>query len=61
MSSRGERVFNDWSQEIATTVMPAVLATMGVVGAWRGIIDGVSERFSSSAKMASGEGGAQAC
>lgn len=44
----------DWSHEIATTVMPAFLATMGVAAAWLGIIEGVSDGLSSFAKMASG-------
>ena len=44
----------DWSHEIATTVMPAFLATMGVAAAWLGIIEGVSDGVSSFAKMASG-------
>jgi hypothetical protein len=35
-------LFSDWSHEIATTVMPAFLATMGVAPAWLGIIEGVS-------------------
>jgi MFS family permease len=44
----------DWSHEIATTVMPAFLATMGVAAAWLGFIEGVSDGLSSFAKMASG-------
>lgn len=47
-------LFSDWSHEIATTVMPAILATMGVAAAWLGIIEGVSDGLSSFAKMASG-------
>lgn len=47
-------LFADWSHEIATTVMPAFLATMGVAAAWLGIIEGVSDGLSSFAKMASG-------
>mgnify|MGYP000725348561 CR=1 FL=1 len=47
-------LFSDWSHEIATTVMPAFLATMGVAAAWLGIIEGVSDGLSSFAKMASG-------
>ena len=35
-------LFSDWSHEIATTVMPAFLATMGVAAAWLGLIEGVS-------------------
>ena len=47
-------LFSDWSHEIATTVMPAFLATMGVAAAWLGLIEGVSDGLSSFAKMASG-------
>jgi ABC-type xylose transport system permease subunit len=36
-------LFSDWSHEIATTVMPAFLATMGVAAAWLGLIEGVSD------------------
>jgi MFS family permease len=45
---------SDWSHEIATTVMPTFLATMGVAAAWIGLIEGVSDGLSSFAKMASG-------
>ncbi len=47
-------LFSDWSHEMATTVMPAFLATMGVAAAWLGVIEGVSDGLSSFAKMASG-------
>jgi MFS family permease len=47
-------LFSDWSHEMATTVMPAFLATMGVAPVWLGIIEGVSDGLSSFAKMASG-------
>ena len=47
-------LFSDWSHEIATTVMPAFLATMGVAAAWLGIIEGVSDGLSSFVKMGSG-------
>ncbi len=47
-------LFSDWSHEIATTVMPAFLATMGVAAAWLGLIEGISDGLSSFAKMASG-------
>jgi MFS family permease len=47
-------LFSDWSHEMATTVMPAFLATMGVAAAWLGLIEGVSDGLSSFAKMASG-------
>src|SRR5439155_8904519 len=48
-------LFSDWSHEIATTVMPAFLATMGVAAAWLGLIEGVSDGLSSFAKMGSGD------
>lgn len=47
-------LFSDWSHEIATTLMPAFLATMGVAAFWVGLIEGVSDGLSSFAKMASG-------
>ena len=47
-------LFSDWSHEIATSVLPAFLATMGVAAAWLGLIEGVSDGLSSFAKMASG-------
>ncbi|MDQ6631871.1 MAG: MFS transporter, partial [Verrucomicrobiota bacterium] len=47
-------LFSDWSHEMATAVMPAFLATMGASAAWLGLIEGVSDGFSSFAKMASG-------
>src|SRR6266567_3550035 len=47
-------LFSDTSHEMATTIMPAFLATMGVAAAWLGLIEGVSDGLSSFAKMASG-------
>lgn len=47
-------LFSDLSHEIATTVMPAFLATMGVAAAWLGWIEGISDGLSSFAKMGSG-------
>lgn len=47
-------LFSDWSHEIATTVMPAFLATMGAAAAWLGLIEGVSDGLSSVAKLDSG-------
>jgi MFS family permease len=47
-------LFSDWSHEIATALLPAFLATMGVEAAWLGLIEGVSDGLSSFAKMASG-------
>src|SRR2546425_10425021 len=47
-------LFSDWSHEIATTLLPTFLATMGVAAAWLGLIEGISDGLSSFAKMASG-------
>jgi MFS family permease len=47
-------LFSDWSHEIATTVLPAFLATMGVAAAWLGFIEGIADGLSSFAKMGSG-------
>ncbi len=47
-------LFSDWSHEIATTLLPAYLASMGLAAAWLGLIEGVSDGLSSFAKMASG-------
>ena len=47
-------LFSDWSHEMATTVLPAFLATLGVAAFWLGLIEGVADGLSSFAKMASG-------
>ncbi len=47
-------LFSDWSHEIATTLLPGFLATMGVAAAWLGLIEGIADGLSSFAKMASG-------
>src|SRR4051812_24185019 len=47
-------LFSDWSHEIATTLLPTFLATMGAAAAWLGAIEGVSDGISSIAKMGSG-------
>jgi MFS family permease len=47
-------LFSDWSHEIATTILPAFLATMGAAAAWLGLIEGISDGLSSFAKMTSG-------
>jgi MFS family permease len=47
-------LLSDWSHEIATTVLPAFLASMGAAAAWLGVIEGVADGLSSVAKMASG-------
>jgi hypothetical protein len=38
-------LFSDTSHEMATAVLPAFLATMGVAAAWLGLIEGVSDVF----------------
>jgi MFS family permease len=47
-------LFSDWSHEIATSAMPAFLASLGVAAAWIGLIEGVSDGLSSFAKLLSG-------
>ncbi|MCX7723531.1 MAG: MFS transporter, partial [Verrucomicrobiae bacterium] len=47
-------LFSDWAHEIATSVLPAFLATLGASAAWLGLIEGVSDGLASFAKMASG-------
>jgi MFS family permease len=47
-------LFSDWAHEIATTLLPSYLATMGVAAVWLGVIEGVADGLSSFAKMASG-------
>lgn len=47
-------LFSDWSHEMATTVLPAFLATLGAAAAWLGLIEGISDGLSSFAKMGSG-------
>ena len=45
---------SDWSHEIASTLLPAFLATMGVAAAWLGLIEGVADGVSCFAKLGSG-------
>jgi MFS family permease len=47
-------LLSDTAHEIATTIMPAFLATMGAAAAWLGLIEGVSDGLSSFAKLGSG-------
>jgi MFS family permease len=47
-------LLSDTAHEIATTILPAFLATMGAAAAWLGLIEGVSDGLSSFAKMGSG-------
>jgi hypothetical protein len=45
---------SDWSHEIATTVLPAFLATMGAAAAWLGFIEGTADGLASFAKLVCG-------
>jgi MFS family permease len=47
-------LLSDWSHEIATTILPAFLASLGAAAVWLGVIEGVADGLSSFAKMASG-------
>jgi MFS family permease len=47
-------LFSDMSHEVATALLPAFLATMGVAAAWLGVIEGVSDGLASFTKMGSG-------
>lgn len=47
-------LLSDWAHEIATAVLPAYLATLGVAAAWLGLIEGVADGAASLAKMLSG-------
>jgi MFS family permease len=45
---------SDWSHEVATTVMPVFVASLGVGAAWIGLIEGLADGLSGLAKMSSG-------
>ena len=47
-------LLSDWSHEVASTVLPAFLATIGAGAAWLGLIEGVADGLSSLAKLGSG-------
>jgi hypothetical protein len=47
-------LLSDCSHEIATSLLPAFLATMGASAAWLGAIEGISDGLSSLAKLVSG-------
>jgi MFS family permease len=47
-------LFSDMSHEVATAVLPAFLATMGVAAAWLGTIEGISDGLASFTKLGSG-------
>ena len=47
-------LFSDWSHEIATSILPAFLASIGAGPAWLGAIEGIADGLSSFAKLSSG-------
>lgn len=47
-------LFSDWSHEIATTILPAFLATLGAGPGWLGAIEGTADGLSSFSKLAAG-------
>jgi MFS family permease len=47
-------LLSDWSHEIATAVLPALLVSLGAGPAWLGAIEGVSDGLSSITKLVSG-------
>ncbi len=47
-------LFSDWSHELATTILPAFLASLGAGPGWLGIIEGIADGLSSVAKLGAG-------
>lgn len=47
-------LLSDWSHEIATTVLPALLVSLGAGPGWLGAIEGISDGLSSVTKLISG-------
>src|ERR1700723_4530963 len=47
-------LFSDWGHEAATSILPAFLASLGAPAFALGVIEGVSDGFSSFAKLAGG-------
>ncbi|HWQ03617.1 MAG TPA: MFS transporter [Candidatus Nitrosotenuis sp.] len=47
-------LLSDWSHEIATTVLPAFLASLGGGPGWLGIIEGTADGLSSFSKLGAG-------
>jgi MFS family permease len=47
-------LFSDWGHEAATSILPAFLASLGAPPVALGVIEGVSDGFSSFAKLAGG-------
>jgi MFS family permease len=47
-------LFSDWGHEAATSLLPAFLASLGAPAVALGVIEGISDGFSSFAKLAGG-------
>ncbi|MGD0964129.1 MAG: MFS transporter [Candidatus Acidiferrales bacterium] len=47
-------LFSDWGHEAATSILPAFLASLGAPAVALGIIEGISDGFSSFSKLAGG-------
>src|SRR6266849_6663635 len=47
-------LFSDWSHEIATTILPAFLASLDAGPGWLGTIEGTADGLSSFSKLAAG-------
>lgn len=47
-------LFSDWSHEIATTILPAFLASLGAGPGWLGAIEGTADGLSSFSKLGAG-------
>jgi MFS family permease len=47
-------LFSDWGHEAATSILPAFLASLGAPAIALGLIEGISDGFSSFAKLAGG-------
>jgi MFS family permease len=47
-------LFSDWSHEIATTILPVFLASLGAGPGWLGVIEGTADGLSSFSKLAAG-------
>lgn len=47
-------LFSDWSHEIATSIFPAFLASLGAGPGWLGVIEGTADGLSSFSKLLAG-------
>ena len=47
-------LMSDWSHEMATAMLPALLISLGAGPGWLGVIEGVADGLSSFAKLAAG-------